>query len=76
MSVPTGSPSRDRDVALYVFEINQLSLPTPFFYSVLASFSVFMAPLTVFHSVSSPDNCPLSSGLMSTLLILSTVYLL
>ena len=34
--VPKGSPSRGGDVAVYVFDINQLSLPTPF-YSVLAS---------------------------------------
>ena len=40
--VPTGSPSRDWDVALYVLDINQPSLPTPF-YSVLVSVSVFMA---------------------------------
>ena len=37
--VPTGSPSRGGDVAVYVFNINQLSLPTPF-YSVLVSVSV------------------------------------
>ena len=40
--VPTGSPSRDLDVALYVLDINQPSLPTPF-YSVLVSVSVFTA---------------------------------
>ena len=28
--VPTGSPSRGGDVAVYVFDINQPSLPTPF----------------------------------------------
>ena len=39
-SVPTGSPSRGGDVALHVFDINQPSLPTPF-YSVLVSVSVF-----------------------------------
>ena len=45
--VPTGSPSRGEDVAVYVFNINQPSLPT-LFYSVLVSLSVFMAPSTVF----------------------------
>ena len=37
--VPTGSPSRGGDVAVYVFDINQPSLLTPF-YSVLSSVSV------------------------------------
>ena len=40
--VPVGSPSSGGNVAVYVLDINQLSLPTPF-YSVLVSFSVFMA---------------------------------
>ena len=35
--VPAGSPSRTGDVAVYVFDINQPSLPTPF-YSVLGLF--------------------------------------
>ena len=39
------------------------SLPTPF-ESVLVPVSVFMALSTVFHSINSPDNSPLShSGL-------------
>ena len=38
--IPTGSsPSRGGDVAVYVVDINQPSLPTPF-YSVLVSISV------------------------------------
>ena len=37
--VPTGSPSRGGEVAVYDFDINQQSLPTPF-YSVLVSASV------------------------------------
>ena len=61
--VPPGSPSSGGYVAVYVFNINQPSLPTPF-YSVLLSVSVFMAISTVFHSINSPDNSPLShSGL-------------
>ena len=48
--VHTGSPSRVGDVAVYVFDIHQPGLPTPF-HSVLVSVSVFMALSTVFHSV-------------------------
>ena len=54
-----GSPSRGGDVAVDVFDINQPSLPTPF-YSVLVSVSVFMALSTVFHSVNCSDKSPLS----------------
>ena len=36
-------------VTVYAKDMNQPSLPTPF-YSVLASISVFMALSTVFHS--------------------------
>ena len=56
--VPAGSSSRGEDVTVYVFYINQPSLPTP--HSVLVSISVFMSLSTVFHSINSPDNCPLS----------------
>ena len=55
-SVQAGSPSRGEDVAVYVFDINQPSLPTPFC-SVLVSVSAFMALSTVFHSINSPDDC-------------------
>ena len=65
---PTGSPSRGGDVAVYVFDINQPSLPTPF-YSVLVAISVFMAFPTVFHSISSPDNSPLSHSVLSVLFL-------
>ena len=57
--VLVGSPSRGGDVAVYVKDINQPSLPT-LFYSVLVSVSVSMALSTVFHSINSPDNSPLS----------------
>ena len=53
--VPVGSLSCGGDVAINVFDIDQPSLPTPF-YSVLASISVFTALSTVFHSINSPDN--------------------
>ena len=49
--VPASSPSRGGDVAVYIKDIQQPSLPTPF-YSVLASVSpFFMALSTVFHSI-------------------------
>ena len=54
-----GSPSRGRDVVVYVKDINQPSSPSPF-YSVLVSISVFMALSTVFHSINSPDSSPFS----------------
>ena len=66
LSVPTGSPSRGGDVAVYVFDINQPSLPTPFC-SVLVSISVFMALSTVFHSIISPDNSLFSHSVLPVL---------
>ena len=66
--VPVGSPSHDGDVAVWVFDINQPSLPTPF-YSVLVSISVFMALSTVFHSIDSPDNSPLSHSVLPALFL-------
>ena len=61
--LPTGSPSRGGDVAVYLFDINQPSLPTPF-HSVLVSVSVFMALSTVFRSINSPDNPLLSHSVL------------
>ena len=69
LSRPTGSPSRGGDVAVYVFGLNQPSLPTPF-YSVLVSVSVFMALSPVFHSVNSPDYSPLSHSVLPVLFLL------
>ena len=72
-----GSPSRGGDVTVYVCDINQPSLPIPF-YSVLVSVSVFMALSTVFHSINSPYDSPFShcsSGLISALLVLLTICL-
>ena len=57
--VPAGSPSCGGDVVVYVFYINQVSLPTQF-YSVLVSISVFVTLSTVFPSINSPNNSPLS----------------
>ena len=67
-SVHAGSPSLGGDVAVYVFSINQPSLPT-LFYSVLVSISVFMALSTVFHSRNSPDNSPLSHSVLPVLFL-------
>ena len=69
-TVPAGSPSRGGDVTVYVCDINQLSLPTPF-YSVLVSFSFFMTLSTVFHSINYPNNSLFSH---SVLLVLSLAY--
>ena len=67
--VPTGSPSCGGDVAVYVFDITQPSLPTPF-YSVLVSVSVFMALSTVFHSINSPSNSPLCHSVLPVFFLL------
>ena len=69
MVVPPGSPSRGGDVAVYVFDINQPNLPTPFFFSVLVSVSVIMAISTVLFSINSPDNSPLSDSVLPGLLL-------
>ena len=66
--VPAGSPSRGGDAAVYVFDTNQPSLPGPF-NSVLVSMSVFIALSTVFHSISSPDNPPLSHSVLPVLFL-------
>ena len=44
--VSAGSPSRGTDVTVYIKDVNQPSLPIPF-YSVLVSVSVFMALSTI-----------------------------
>ena len=61
--VPASSPSRGGDVAACVFNISQPSSPAPF-YSLLVSVSVFMALSTVFHSINSPENSPLSHSVL------------
>ena len=75
-TVPTVSPFRGGDVAVYVFDVNQLSLPAPF-YSVLVCFCLY-GPFNCLHSINSPDSSPLShssSDLKSALLVLSAIYL-
>ena len=66
--VPVGSSSPGGDVTVYVFSINQLSLPTPF-YSVLMSISVFMVLSPVFHSINSPDNSLRSHSILPVLFL-------
>ena len=44
------------------------SLPTPF-YSVIVSVSVFIAISTVFQSINSPDNSPLSRSVLPVLFL-------
>ena len=63
-----GSPSCDGDVEVYVFYMNQRSLPTPF-HSVLLSVSVFKALSTIFHSINSLDNSPLSHSALPALFL-------
>ena len=65
-AVPTSSPSRGGDVAVYVFDINLLILPIPFHYVLV---SVFMALSTVFHSINSPNNSPLSHSVLPILFL-------
>ena len=73
---PRAQPSLGGDVTVYVFDINQPNLPTPFFFffSVLMSVTVFMTISTVFHSINSLDNSPLSHSVLPVL-VLQTVYL-
>ena len=66
--VPASSPSRDGNVAVYVFDRNQPNLPTPF-YSILVSTSVFLSRSTVFYSINSPDNSPLSHSVLPVLIL-------
>ena len=54
---PHGLPFTCGDVPVYVFDINQPGLHTPF-YSVLVSVSVFMTLATVFHSINSHSVLP------------------
>ena len=66
--LPTGSPSRGGDVMVYVVDVNHPSLPTPF-YSVLVSVNIFMSLSTVFYSINSPDNSPISHSVLQILIL-------
>ena len=78
LSLPAGSPSRGGDVTVYVLDINQQSLPTPFLFCSCVCFCLY-GP---FNRISFPKfSRQLSafslccSGLISALLVLSTIYL-
>ena len=72
--VPVVSPSRGWGVGvgvgcvICVKDINQPSLPTSS-YSVLVPISVSLALSTVFHSINSPDNSPLSHSVLPVLIL-------
>ena len=65
---PRGLTPRGGNVRVYVFDINQQSLPTPFYF-VIVSVSVFMALSTVFHSINSLDNSLLSRSVLPVLFL-------
>ena len=67
--VRAGSPSRGGDVGVYVLDMNQPSLLTPFD-SVRLSISVFMALSTPFHSINSPENSLFSHSVFQSYLCL------
>ena len=67
-SIPVGSPSHGRDVVVCAKDINQLSLPTPF-YSIFVSVSIFVALSIVFHSINSPNNSLLSHSVLPVLIL-------
>ena len=64
--VLTGSPSHGGNVTIYVLDIKQPSMST-IVHSVLVSVSVFMALSTVFNSINSPNNSPLSHAVFQVL---------
>ena len=63
-----GNQEGGGDAEVYVFDINQLSLPTPFS-SVFVSVSVFLTLSTVFRSINSPDNSLLSDPVLPILFL-------
>ena len=71
--VQVSSPSRGWDVMVYVFDIHQPSLPTPF-YSVCLSVSVFMALSTAFHFLNSPDTFPFFHSVLPVLSLPDWVF--
>ena len=76
--VPEGSPSHGGGVTVHVKDTNQPSLPTTF-HSVLVSISVFITLSTVFYYIIFFRHLSVFSlcsfGLISVLLVLSTIYL-
>ena len=75
---PTGSPWRGGDVVVYVFDINLLSLPTPFFLFCSCVCFCFYSPFGCTSFKKFCDNSPLSHcscGLFFCLLVLSSIYI-
>ena len=74
--VPAGSPSDGGDVTVYVYDISQPSLPTPFLFRSCVYFCLY-GPFTCisFHQFSLQLSVFLlcSSGLISAILVLSTI---
>ena len=68
-AVPAGSPSLRWGVAVYVFDINQPSLPTPFFFLFSCLIFVFMALPTVFRPINFPENSPLSHSVLLVVIL-------
>ena len=66
---PPGSPSRDGDVKVYIFDIYKPTELAHSFQFVLVSISVFMDVSTVFHSTNSPENSPPSNSVLPVLLL-------
>ena len=73
-AVPAGSPSRGWDVMVYVKDINQLSLLTPFLFCSFVYFCLF-GPYNYIFPVQLSALSLCSVGLNSALLVLSTVYM-
>ena len=69
--VRAGSPPRSGDIVVYVFDINHPSLSIPF-YSVLEALSTVFDSY-IFRQLSAFLLC--SSGIISALLVLSTISL-
>ena len=65
---PRARPLVGGEVTVYVSDINQPNLPT-LFYSAVVSAIVFMALLTVFHSINSPDTPPHSHSVLPALFL-------
>ena len=77
VQIPVGSPSRGGDIAVFVLDIDQQSLPTLFVLSLclflsLWSFQLYFIP-KFSRQLSAFSLC--SSGLISALLVFSTISL-
>ena len=58
---------------MYVYTVCVHVFASPLlFFSVLVSISVFMALSTVFHSVNSPENSPVSHSVLPVLSLVSS----